>query len=696
MSLNHTQNKLFSNFGKQTVYSCFLFLLCVFSLNAQNISKDSLKAVLEKIDRQNDSNKKDSLYIEMMLQLASEYRFYKSDSLLSLSKEGLKLSKKQKYTLGESKALNNIGDFYSDKGQSKEAISYYKQSFSLADSIGNIDMKIGVLNDLSSEYGYSGNYAQALKGYLEGIDLANTANNKLYLSILNENIANLYASQKEFDQALEFYSKVRKINEELKNDVYEAETLSNLASVHTDMKDFDNAMFHINKSISIFEKHEIYDWLAFAYGVKGEIYLGQKKFQWALYWFDQSNILHHNLEDERGQIDLLNGMAKAYLGLEEDSISAVYALQAYDVSKKIKSLEGQLECAKTLYTINKNKADYEQALSYHEMYQQMADSLSRDENKKSLTLLKTKLNYDQQKADLIASNEKSLAKQRNYINVSLIILFILAGTTIPLYLNQKKQKKLYKELKTKTKNLRDREGELNEINKTKDRLFSIIGHDLRGPIGALQGLLRLFTNGELDKEDFLGFVPKLKTDVDHILFTLNNLLSWGHAQMNGTKTRPKIISLHQLVDNNIHLLSELAATKSIKIINQLPENPMAFIDENQIDIVIRNLISNGIKFTPNNGLITIEAEDEKHFWRVKIKDTGIGMDEKTQAKLFNDNSNITTYGTNNEKGTGLGLSLCKEMVLKNNGKIWVESKAKKGSSFYFTVPKVVKKYAKAG
>jgi signal transduction histidine kinase len=325
----------------------------------------------------------------------------------------------------------------------------------------------------------------------------------------------------------------------------------------------------------------------------------------------------------------------------------------------------------------------------------LTDSLSKDENKKSLTLLKTKLNYDQQKQDLIAANEKSLATQQNYITVSLIILLILAGTTIPLYFNHKKQKKLYKELEIKTKSLRDRETELNEINKTKDRLFSIIGHDLRGPIGALQGLLRLFTTGEIAKDDFLGFVPKLKTDVDHILFTLNNLLSWGHAQMNGTKTRPKIISLHQLVDNNIQLLSELAATKSIKIINQLPENPMAFIDENQIDIVIRNLISNGIKFTPNNGLITIEAEDEKHYWRIKIKDTGIGMDEKTQAKLFNDNSNITTYGTNNEKGTGLGLSLCKEMVLKNKGKIWVESKAKKGSAFYFTVPKVVKKYKNA-
>ena len=115
------------------------------------------------------------------------------------------------------------------------------------------------------------------------------------------------------------------------------------------------------------------------------------------------------------------------------------------------------------------------------------------------------------------------------------------------------------ELKEITQNLKLRESELNGINKTKDKLFSIIGHDLRGPIGALQCVLKLFSSGEISKEGFLAFVPKLKTDVDHTLFTLNNLLSWGHGQMKGTRTRPKITSLDHLAENNINLLSELAA-----------------------------------------------------------------------------------------------------------------------------------------
>ena len=165
--------------------------------------------------------------------------------------------------------------------------------------------------------------------------------------------------------------------------------------------------------------------------------------------------------------------------------------------------------------------------------------------------------------------------------------------------------------------------------------------------------------------------------------------------MNGTTSKPKMVHLNKLVEDSINLLSEMANNKSIKVIDQLPENCLILADENQVDVVIRNLISNAIKFTPENGLITLEAEEMEEFWKINVRDTGIGMDEKTRKKIFRENANITTYGTNNEKGTGLGLSLCREMVEKNRGKIWVESTLKKGSTFYFTLPKITKKYRKA-
>lgn len=493
-----------------------------------------------------------------------------------------------------------------------------------------------------------------------------------------------------------FYDTVQKINRRLGDEVIDAETQSNMASLYKDAKDYKNAMFNINRSISTFEKHKVYDWLAYAYEVKGDIYLDQEKYKWALYWYDQSNMLFkHQIEDDRIKIQLMNGMAKVYFGLEQDSLALVYAKKGLALSDKIKSLQGKIDCSETLYKLHKKNGNTPEALAYLESFKILSDSLFKDKNKQSLSLLETKLQYEQEKQELIEANETALAKQRNYIYFSVIILMILSIITFVIRRSENIQRKLNRELKEKSTAVTQREAQLHEINKTNTKLFSIIGHDLRGPIGGLQSMLKLFTDGEISTKEFVSFIPKLKTDVDNISFTLNNLLSWGMNQLNGVVTKPKRVSLSNLVNNNIQLLSEIANSKSIKIINQLPENPRIWADSHQMDIVVRNILSNAIKFTPENGLITITAVEKAGMWQVSIRDTGIGMTAEMQRSIFKDSSNITTYGTNNEKGTGLGLSLCKEMVLKNNGEIWVDSVPRKGTTFYFTVPKAVNRYQKA-
>jgi signal transduction histidine kinase len=461
------------------------------------------------------------------------------------------------------------------------------------------------------------------------------------------------------------------------------------------MGNMDYAMFNINKGIAIFEKRKIDDWLAFAYEIKGKIYLNQKNYKWALYWYKQSEMIHKKIDDERGKIDLYNGMAEAYLGMKMDSLSQHFAIQAFEISDRIRFMEGMQKCAKTLFTINKNKRNYKVALEYHELFQRLSDTLSRNENKMSLTLLKTKMEYDKQKKALMEKNDEALAKQERLINMTLIALLIFIVVTLLVHRAQKIQKKLNLELKAKKEILEVREKELSENIDTKNKLFSIIGHDLRGPIGALQGILNLFKDKEITNDEFLGFIPKLTDDVNHISFTLNNLLSWGQTQMNGAVTKPATLALETLVVENINLLSEVAKNKTIKIKNEIGANVLVWSDSNQIDIVIRNLISNALKFTPDNGRITLRAEEQKEHWRIAIQDNGVGMDKPTLEKLFSKTSNVTTYGTNNEKGTGLGLSLCKEMLEKNNGKIWVESTPRIGSCFYFTLPKARDKYSRA-
>ncbi len=664
--------------------------------HAQQNVKDSLKERLQSIGSQPNFSKKDTLYIDLINALGQELRFFKSDSLFQLSEQALELSKSVNYKVGENNALIGLGDYHSDRGSHGKGIHYYKSALSLGKEIKNQELVLRAQNNLAGEYGYKGDYAKALIGYLEGIDLAKVYGDSLMLSIMYENIADLYTSQKDYDQALEFYKKVKKINQDIGNEIYSAETMSNIAALYAEMGQLDYAMYNANSSIMVFEKHEIMDWLAFAYEVKGKTYLKESNFKWAIYWFNQSEMLHKNLDDDRGRIDLFNGMAEAYLGLQQDSISEGYALEAFKVSNEIQFMEGKQKCAKTLYKIHKNKMDFAASLEYHELYQRLSDTLSRNENKKSLTLLKTKMEHEKQKRDWIEENQKQLAQQRNYVSASLAILLIFVIITFLIRRSEKIQKKLNTELKGKTTDLEKTDRELRDINRTKDKLFSIIGHDLRGPIGAFQGLLKLFKEGDIGQSEFMGYIPKLRHDIDHISFTLNNLLTWGHTQMNGAVTKPSVVGLGSMVKDSIHLLSEIAENKSIKLVSQVPANTMVWSDSDQIDIVIRNLISNALKFTPENGMVTISAQEKSEYWQVSIRDTGIGMEDKTIEKIFAVNSNHTTYGTNNEKGTGLGLSLCKEMVEKNGGTIWVESLIRKGSTFHFTIPRAKKSYRQTG
>ncbi|WP_245731245.1 ATP-binding protein [Kriegella aquimaris] len=661
--------------------------------NGQQIKIDSIGTQINQLRSEINFTPNDTTYINLLNALGNEIRFYKADSLLHLSKQAFKYSNSTSYKLGEANALMGLGDYYSDKGDHSTAISNYKKALDLSLKGNYTQLVLTARNKLSGEYNLKGDYAKALSGHLENIELAEQTNSLLMLSITNENIANLYTSQKDYKQALEFYKKVKKINEKLRSDIFSAETMSNMASLYADMGELEYAMFNVNSSISVFEKNKILDWLAYAYGTKGKIYLKKQKLDWALYWYKQSEMLHTKLQDERGEIELLNGMAETYLGLEKYNKSQEYALKAFHISKKINFIEGIQKCAKTLYKIDKNKENFASALKYHEIYQKMTDTLSRNENKKSLTMLKTKLAHDKQKRELIQENEKALAQQRNYVYTALGILIVFLTITLMVKRNERIQRNLNTELKTKTQDLENNEKELTENNLTKDKLFSIIGHDLRGPIGAFQGLLKLFKDNEIDQNEFLNFIPKLRMDIDHISFTLNNLLTWGQTQMNGAVTKQESIALENLVLENINLLSEIAENKNIKLVNKISANTLTWSDRNQIDIVIRNLISNALKFTPKHGIVTIEAVEKNEHWLISVRDTGVGMNKATIASIFEKNSNITTYGTNNEKGTGLGLSLCKEMVENNKGTIWVTSDLRIGSCFYFTLQKSKKIYS---
>ena len=233
------------------------------------------------------------------------------------------------------------------------------------------------------------------------------------------------------------------------------------------------------------------------------------------------------------------------------------------------------------------------------------------------------------------------------------------------------------------------EKQLKELNATKDQLFSIIGHDLRGPIAGLRTFLELMLS-DFDLKDTYKLTTSLEllhSSANTTYDLLENLLLWAKTQQNEVVFNPSNVNLNEIAETSISLLTEVAKLKNISIHNLIPRDQIVFADKNMIMTVLRNLIMNGLKFTNKNKNIFLSISDGELYFTISVKDEGIGIKPESIKKLFNPKETFTNFGTAGEKGTGLGLLICHEFVGKHEGKIWVDSEEGKGSEFKFTIPK---------
>jgi two-component system sensor histidine kinase/response regulator len=227
--------------------------------------------------------------------------------------------------------------------------------------------------------------------------------------------------------------------------------------------------------------------------------------------------------------------------------------------------------------------------------------------------------------------------------------------------------------------------ELDQLNSLKNKLFSVISHDLKAPMYALRNLFDNMQSQDMPAEEIKSMIPEVKNDLNYTVSLMENLLHWAKSQMQSHTARPQEINLTILIDEVTHLLHLQADAKKIRIENKTEGPVYAWADLDMINLVLRNLVSNAIKFTPQGGRISIGASELSSFAEVYVQDTGKGMSNKDLEKI-NSQDFYTTNGTAQEQGTGLGLMLCKEFLVKNDGHLRIESKINKGSTFSFTLP----------
>ncbi|HTQ64992.1 MAG TPA: HAMP domain-containing sensor histidine kinase [Puia sp.] len=251
--------------------------------------------------------------------------------------------------------------------------------------------------------------------------------------------------------------------------------------------------------------------------------------------------------------------------------------------------------------------------------------------------------------------------------------------------NQALQDKNLKIEKQKAE-IEEKAKELSELNSLKNKLFSVIAHDLKSPMYALRNLFSQIQQQDLPVKEIKGMIPDVVNDLNYTTGLMENLLQWAKSQMQSGTVHPQDINITELIGEVINILHLQAISKQIEIKNQIKGNFLAYADKDMIHLVVRNLLSNAIKFTPENGEVRIFMREKNDFLEISIQDSGIGIDEEQMRKI-NENNYYTTKGTSSEAGTGLGLMLCKEFLQKNGGRLYITSKVDKGSVFSFTLPK---------
>jgi Signal transduction histidine kinase len=277
--------------------------------------------------------------------------------------------------------------------------------------------------------------------------------------------------------------------------------------------------------------------------------------------------------------------------------------------------------------------------------------------------------------------EEELKGQRawNYIFLSGLTVVTIIG--FMLYYSNRRAAKMNLILTDKNEKINFQTQQLGELNATKDKLFSIISHDLRSPLASLRGLMGLLNESNLTQAEFVQISKTLKINLDYVSDDLDNLLNWARTQLKGFEPTFELNSLRKVIDEKFNLYSQAAQEKEITLENRISDEIEIIADRNHLGLIIRNLIGNAIKFSNTGGSIVIDGRIEKGRAIISIADTGMGMTEQEVKNLFFIGTHFTKPGTHNEKGLGIGLLLVKEFVEKNKGTISVTSEAGKGSIF---------------
>lgn len=661
------------------------FLLSLsFGLHAQNIVRqDSLNKVI-------DGTSSDSVKIIATIELSKEFQFIDYERAKTLAEDASALAEKGNLNWARISAYKQLSYLATLRGDFVTALRFDKARLPIALALKDSTNIAMSLNYLGNDYTNLGEYDEAYYYFTQSFRIARAIHDSIQITIAMHNVGTVFKELGQYDIAIDHAEVARKIGEKINDLDGPAYTYYEMGDIYLRTNKYEKSEEALLKALAITRKRNIKILEPDIVARMARLYLREGKFAKADAYYDTVKMLHEKTNNEYGLAESILGKGKVYLRQESFEEASNLILEALNIAKRINARTLEIDCYRALSTLAEGKQDYKSALAYTKQSKVLQDSLFSQDMIQKIFQDQIRMQTENKDLEIAALNEMQtrqkdeLSRQAFFRNIMVVVAALTGILLFTVYRSGQRRIKINKLLIEHQNEIKKRSLELEQLNQVKDKFFSVISHDLRSPINALSGILDLMAKSQIKPEELPKLTQELQLQFNHTKNLINNLLDWTLLQMDKLRIQPSQVDLKALVDENFELLSSLHI-KNINLVNNIPPHTFALADLNMVNLVFRNLILNGMKFTKEGGEIKVGAELKKDKLVVSVQDNGVGIPPAVQKILFEKTSGYSTRGTHNEKGTGLGLILCKEFVERNDGKIWLESTEGKGSSFYFTL-----------
>lgn len=664
-----------ANIVQKLFLSIFIFFSFIQLTYSQQLRIDSLLQKRTFYEENLNNFKKDTNYIKNLYNLARTYVYLNHDSTTTIGQRALRLSENIKFNKGIAGSKLALGISHIFEGNFEKGFKDSEEAREIASTINADTIYLKSLNAIGMGHFMKSEYAEGYRYCQMGRQKALDLNNHEMSVMFNMNLATSFAILNDPEQALPYYKECLRLLEIKKNLGELAQVKSNMGYMFIKTNEIQKAKKYLKEAIVEFKKVQNTPWQAFAQINLGEVSIIEKEYDSAIQQFKDSKKMLQSIYDPQRKAEACLGLSEAYL-LKNDLVkSELSALKADSISKSIQFYDGLIRANNILYKINKAQNKTEKAITYLETYRRLSDSIEIAENKTKFLMLDAQNNYEKEQTRIANENIKKIETQKTITNLSIILII---SSLIILFL-------IRRNIQTQKR----ANTELVKINEAKDKVFSIVGHDLKTPISTLQELLVLYKNDAITEEQIAEITPRLKNNVDHSAFTLNNLLFWAQNQMNGVSiVKPETIKIKAKAKEIVALYQEQINHKNIKIECNCSDTMTVFMDEEHLNIILRNIILNAIKYSTKDGKIIFNSQDYAENQIIfSVCDNGVGMNKSFINQILNNHSTVSKPGTLNEKGTGLGLKICQDLLAANNGGLHIESSLENGSCFEMKLPK---------